>query len=124
MRKDEKDECLNYLQSLGLLEYGAFIRREVFEKMLESKYDSGWEFLSDFLEIKQYLEENGYLCTTHDLPHGSLRIYDIDEMAERSTKVNNNLFKRLIKLNKCMECKKLIGLLWILTCVRPVKLVR
>jgi hypothetical protein len=103
MRKEDKYRILQYLEEWGLLEYGSVIPRSNWETLLETHFTQTWDYLGPFLEIKEFLEENGYLCTTAGVEPGALRIYDADEMALRIEILTKNLFRKLRRLSKCMN---------------------
>lgn len=106
MNLEEKQEALKYLEKNELLDYGVVIKREVFEKILNIEFQDNWNFLGPFLSMKQFLEENGYLCTTEAQQAGYLRIFDTDEIAYRADKILKNSFKRMKRLQTCLTNAK------------------
>jgi hypothetical protein len=101
MKKEEKKQCFDFLERHGYLEYGKIIPKAIFEEIFRADFDSTWEFLGPFLSLKEYLEEHGYLCTSENLEPGCLRIFDADEMADRSNMIIKNMVRRMRKLQLC-----------------------
>jgi hypothetical protein len=106
MKKEEKKKCFEFLERYGYLEYGKIIPKEIFEEIFRADFDNTWAFLGPFLSFKEYLEEAGYLCTSENLQPGCLRIFDADEMADRSNVIIKNMVRRMRKLQACFTNAK------------------
>jgi len=107
MRIEEKMNILKLLEENNLLEYGRIIPRSVFEELFQATYDKGWEFLGPFLSFKEYLEENGYLCSGESLEPGALRILDLNEMSIKSDRILKSVNRRIQKLQDCFAKAKI-----------------
>ena len=107
MKKEEKELILKELESLDLLDYGKIISREVLESLLKIQYSDSWEFLGPFLELKETLEENGFLCTTANMSLGCLRIFDVAEMVPKAQLIQNGVVRRMKRLQNCFSNAKI-----------------
>lgn len=107
MRLDQKKKCLEKIDDYGYLDYGKIIPKDVLEEIFDVKFESGWEFLGPYLSLKEFLEENGYLCTSENLAPGCLKIFDADEIALRADSIMKNLVRRMKKLQSCMVNTKI-----------------
>jgi len=106
MKIKDKENAFIFLKEQGLLEYGTIIPAEVFEYILKFPVVDNWKFLGPFLEMKQFIEENGFLCTTENMELGCLRIFDTDEIAVRADRIFNNVTNRLKRLQSCLTNTK------------------
>ncbi len=108
MKSENKKHVLEMLEKLGFLEYGKIIPREVIEIVLDIKFEESWEFLGPFLELKQLIEENGYLSTSENMTPGNLRIFGIDEISHRSNLIFKNMLKKMKHLETCLTRTKVV----------------
>ncbi len=107
MKVEEKNKILNWLQENNYLEYGTVIPKEILETLFRARITDEWDFRGPYLELKMLLEEEGFLCTTEDVPYGCLKIYDADEVALQITRIVAKCFKRLKRAQKCMVNTKM-----------------
>jgi len=110
MKLEEKIKVFNWLQENNYLDYGVVIPRNVLETLFRAKLDDGWDFLTPFLAMKMYLEEEGYMCTNENQNPGDLKIYDADEISIQVNRIVVNSFKRLRRAQKCMINTKMENL--------------
>ena len=101
-----KENILNHLRNSGYLEYGKIIPSATIEKLIGEECKENWDFLGPFLEIKELLEDNGYLCTTSKMEFGNLKIYDASDQSWMAEKRFTNHFKRMKHLQKCTSNAK------------------
>jgi hypothetical protein len=109
MKTEQVEKYFIYLQQNGYLEYGKIIPKHFFELIFGKKFDTSTftdSCLGEYLTLKEYLEENGYLCTSKNQLPGDLRILDVDEMVIRSNEIMRNLVRRMKKLHSCMAHAK------------------
>lgn len=95
-------EILHYLEENEYLEYGEIIPVDVFINLCGVPFSDTWNFLGPFLDIKQIIEEEGYLCTTQGLAPGYLKIINMDEMPGRADRIFKTLSKKMKRLQKTM----------------------
>lgn len=110
MKLEEKERIFNWLRENNYLDYGTIIPRKILENLFHAKIDDGWEFLTPFLAMKMYLEEEGYMCTSENQAHGDLKIYDADEISTQVNRIVLNSFKRLRRAQRCMTNTKMENL--------------
>lgn len=110
MKVEDKIRIFDWLKDNNYLEYGTIIPREVLENLFRADFQDGWEFLTPFLAMKMYLEEEGYMCTSENQDRGCLKIYDADEIATQVNRIVVNSFKRLRRAQKCMTNTKMENL--------------
>jgi hypothetical protein len=94
---------MDVLCERGYLEYGILIPRQEFEQLFGVSYIEGdWSFLGPLLSMQVYLMERGYLCTQEGIKAGCLRIYDCDEIADKSDRMFKNMVSSLKRLQACL----------------------
>jgi len=102
MKVIEKYNVYNYLVEQEYIDYGKIIPCEVFEEVFGIECKDNWQFLGPFLDMKQFIEENGYMCTTQGLDLGYLRIYEAWEVSDRANMMFKNVIKKLKRLQGCL----------------------
>jgi hypothetical protein len=102
MNAEEKEKAVAYLEQQGCLEYGYTIPKECIEVAIGVKFKESWDFLGPFLQLKQTLEEQGYLSTSENINPGSLRIFGVDEVSYRSDLIFKNIVKKMKRLQSCL----------------------
>jgi tRNA 2-selenouridine synthase SelU len=107
MKKEQKELILKELESLDLLDYGKVIPREILESLLKIPYSDSWAFLGPFLEIKEFIEDNGFLCTTKNMEQGCLRIFGIQEMVPKSERIQEGFVRRMKRLQNSFANAKI-----------------
>lgn len=104
MKQEEIKKNFEYLLENGYLEYGCTIPVNIFEQLFMMDYQNTMEFIGPFLTMKEHLEEQGFLTTTKGCQEpGSLRIYDSDEIATRSSVIFNLHIRKMSMLEKCLH---------------------
>jgi hypothetical protein len=101
MKIEELQKAYEYLEENGQLEYGHTIPKKVIEKVLGMNYQDHISFIGPYLQLKQFIEDNGYLVHTR-LEQCELILYDTDEIAYRADKIMKNNMNRIKRLQNCL----------------------
>ena len=102
MNTEQKEKAVDFLENNGFLEYGCIIPTEIIEAAICVRFEQSWDFLGPYLQLKQTLEEIGYLSTSEGLIPGSLKIFGVDEMSYRSDLIFKNVIKKMKRLQSCL----------------------
>jgi hypothetical protein len=106
MKFKEKQKYLEFLKDNGYLEFGHIIPKGIFEQLFEMEYCDNWDFLGPFLEMKDFIEEHGYLCTSRGMTPGFLQIISEQEFSKRMANLHKNNFNRIHKLHRVISNTK------------------
>lgn|SRR3990167_5574170 len=91
----ETQEIFRELNDLGYIDFGKHIPSHVIEKLIGKKFRHGdWEFIADFLALKECIEDNGYFCTSRKQGNGSLRILHVNEWERKLENVQKTALRR------------------------------
>lgn len=72
------------LHEAGHIKYGHTIEKETLENIIGLSYDpKSWEWIGALLQLKKYIEEQGYFCTQRKCPDGCMRIMHVHEMPHK-----------------------------------------
>ncbi len=95
-----------YLLTHELIEYGQEIPAPAIIRLIGRDPEAGWAFLGPFLALKEYIESQGYFCTSADCKPGGLRILPLVEMTDRVENVQRLLMRRQKKaLTTMLNCE-------------------
>jgi hypothetical protein len=87
-------EMYERLESQGYIGYGTTIPAVVLKDMIKHDHTEGWAFLGPYLLLKEYIEAEGYFCTSKDMAAGSLHILPLEQMTEKVESLQKLLIKR------------------------------
>lgn len=89
------ESAFEELLEKGFIDYGKLIPREIIEQVIGVKYTPvGWSWTGPLLQLKQYIEEQGYFCTGRKCPEGALRIMRANEMTHKVKNLDNTIKRR------------------------------
>ena len=97
MNLKEREAAIIFLEENSYLEYGNTIKVNIIEKILKIDFEDNINFWGPLMNLKEIIEEEGYLCKIN--ADGSLKIFDIDEMAYRSDKIFKNVVRKMKRLH-------------------------
>jgi hypothetical protein len=93
-----KDD-VSYLESNGYLEYGKYISSDILSKLLNLEPVPHISYLGPLMNLKDYLDTEGYLCKITNL---GIHILDLEDQAYVSQNIMKNCLKRMKKLESCL----------------------
>jgi hypothetical protein len=70
------------------------IPKNIIEFVLGLPFSNSWEFRGPFLELKAYIEDEGYFCTTRGCHEGDLKVLQEDDMSFESEKIRKRLARK------------------------------
>lgn len=82
------------LKAKGLIDYDSKLSRRDIEDVLEIEYEPDMKFIGPYLTLKQYIENEGYFCTSENCENGALRILAVGDMFNRAEKIQSLLMKK------------------------------
>lgn len=92
------------LKKKGFIDYGKVIPKEVLEKYIDEKFQHGnWGFIGRFLQLKEYIEDQGYFCTSRKCGPGSLRVLYPNEWAHKLSNVHKTVMRRQKRATETMR---------------------
>lgn len=91
----EIDEMYMELKRMGYLEYGKYIPAKVIAGLIGKEFKFGdWDFIGKFLQLKEYIEDRGYFCTSRGAGNGALRILHAKEWSKKLDNLNKNVLRK------------------------------
>lgn len=105
----ETEYIFQLLQEDGYIDFDKTIPSDVIMPLLECEKTEGWDFLGKFLSLKEYIELQGFYCTSKGCKSGGLRILPANQMAKRTENVLKNVERKHKKTIEIMSNADLSG---------------
>lgn len=89
------EEIYEVLKEKDYIQYGKLIPRETIEQLIGSKFRHGdWDFIGKYLQLKEYIEDQGYFCTSRKCGPGNLRILYPNEWAHKLENLQKTVLRK------------------------------
>lgn len=89
------EEIYEKLVEKDFISYGKLIPKEVIESLIGIKFRHGdWEFMGKYLQLKEYIEDQGFFCTCRKCGPGNLRILYPNEWAHKLENVQKTVLRK------------------------------